>query len=78
MNEEENTIQTNNSSNIREGVQQDEHGQSLEDKIEAMLKLNWVMLPESCSIPCNIYIDINSLQLPFDGKSEWTEILSWM
>ena len=48
-----NGIQTE-TNNAKDQDNEDQHGQSLEDKIEAMLKLNWVMLPESCSIPCNI------------------------
>ncbi len=47
MEKEENHIQ------IEQEVH-DAHEQSIEDKIEAMLKLSWVMLPESCSIPCII------------------------
>ena len=51
---------TNKNANKHDTVQikqevHDSHEQSIEDKIEAMLKLNWVMLPESCSIPCIIY-----------------------
>ena len=38
-----------------EQITQDQHAQSLEDKIEAMLRLGWIMLPESCSIPCIIF-----------------------
>jgi hypothetical protein len=57
MNKEESNlhdITLSDKNHLNEQNTQDQHGQSLEDKIEAMLRLSWIMLPESCSIPCNI------------------------
>ncbi len=55
-----NNINKQDSNQIPEQIH-DAHEQSIDDKIEAMLKLNWVMLPESCSIPCRINLLIYSL-----------------
>ena len=50
--QEQNKNKNDNQNSNQNGKVKDADQHNLEEKLEDLLKMGWIMLPESCTLPC--------------------------